>query len=136
MKVRFEKVIVPCVVNEVTLWHSQHGFLYDVVQADGRRIGVFYATLICGEGAILHFDAVQDGNIPWISTFSAMKKALKMILKCRFNVIYATIPEEKKRLIQIAVRLGFRIVTDGGFFRDSQKISLLKYFSEEKTILT
>lgn len=135
MRVRFEKVVVPCVVNDVTLWHLEHGFLWDVVEEDGRRIGVFFCTLLCGDGCIVHFDTVPGMVIPWQSTLAAMRKGVRMIAEVG-GVIYATIPAENRALIRVAVRLGFGLVCDGGFLRDGEPVVLLKYFPRRKGYIT
>lgn len=134
MKINFEKVIVPCVVNDVTLWHAEHGWLWDVVEAQSsRHVAVFFCTLLCGDGCIVHFDTVPGMVIPWQSTLAAMRKGVRIVVPlCK--VVYATIPADNLPLIRCAVLLGF-VLTDGGFFRDGRKIELLKYFHSSKAIL-
>ena len=135
MKVNFEKVIIPCVVNDITLWHLEHGFLWDVVEVpSGRRIAVFFCTLLCGDGLIVHFDSVENIEISPASVFSAMRKGVRMIREYG-NVVYATIPAEKSTLIHCACRLGFDVVEAGGFLRDGKEIVLLKYFKGKSAIL-
>lgn len=135
MKVNFEKVIVPCVVNDVTLWHCEHGWLWDVVDVQsGRHIAVFFCTLLCGDGCIVHFSTAGGVSVPWTLTLSAMRKGIRMIGSYG-NVIYATIPAENRGLIRVAIRLGFGLVCDGGFQRDGRRIELLKYFRGGRIIL-
>lgn len=135
MKVNFEKVIIPCVVNDITLWHLEHGFLWDVVEVpSGRRIAVFFCTLLCGDGCIVHFDSVKGVEVSWGAVLAAMRKGIRMVSDCG-AVIYATIPAEKSSLIRCACCLGFAIVDAGGFLRDGKEIVLLKYLKNQKAIL-
>ena len=125
--IRFEKTLCPCVADEVTAWHVVHGWLWDVVVYPERRpIGVFFCTLLCGDGAICHFSTVPDQRIPWAVTLAAMRKGSRMIAPA-CGVLYATIPEDLDKLIRVAIRLGFGL-TDGGYYRDGRKIALLKFY--------
>lgn len=136
MHINFEKRMFPCIINDVTMWHLSHGFIWDVVEAEGgRRIGVFYCTLMCGDGLMLHFEAVEGEKIGWTSLYAAMRKGFRMV-RDYGNVCYATIPEENEALIRVAERLGLRVVPDGGYWRDGKKILLLKYFNPQNAILT
>jgi hypothetical protein len=136
MKINFEQTVVTCVVNSVTVWHLEHGFVWDVVEApSGRRIGVFFCTLLCGDGCIVHFDSVPGIDISWSSVLAAMRKGIRMIAPC-WQVIYATIPAEKSALIRIARRLGFCVVSGGGFMRGNAEIILLKYLPGQNGILS
>lgn len=135
MKVNFEKVIIPCVVNDVTLWHLEHGFLWDVVEApSGRKLGVFFASLLCGDGSVIHFYSVPGVKISPATVLGAFRKAIRM-MSTYGSVIYATVPKNKHSLIRCLVRLGFVIVTEGGFFSDHQEIILLKYLNAPNAIL-
>ena len=130
MKVNFERVVVPCIVNDITLWHVEHGLLWDVVAVpSGRRIGVFFATLLCGDGSVIHFYAAED--IPKTAFLAAFRKALKM-MSSYGNVIYATVPDEYGKLISVLCRAGFIKVPDGGFVRAGKNITLLKYLPGKK----
>ena len=139
--IRFEKTLTPCVADEVTAWHAVHGWLWNVVVYENTdqhgptrtdTIGVFYCTLLCGDGAVVHFDTV--GPIAPLHLLAAMKKGIRMIAPyC--GVIFATIPEDRAKLIRVAIRLGFGL-TDGGYLRDGQKIALLKFFAPRKNYIT
>lgn len=135
MKVNFEKCVLPCVINDVTIWHLHHGFIWDVVEApSGRRIAVFFCTLLCGDGCFVHFETVKNLKISWATVFAAMRKGVQMISPYG-NVIYATIPEEKKALIRVACKLGFSVVKEGSFDRDGENIVLLKFLDRKKIIV-
>lgn len=135
MKVNFVKTLIPCVLNEITLWHLQHGLIWDVVEApSGRYLGVFFATLLCGDGCIIHFFSLPDVVISPPTTLYAFRKAIQ-IMSTYGNVIYATVPEEKTKLVKVLRLLGFGIVADGNFSRSGQNILLLKYFPGKKGIL-
>lgn len=132
MKVNFEKVVIPCVVNDITLWHLKHGFLWDVVEAPtDRRLGVFFCTLLCGDGCVIHFNSVPGEDISAATTLYAFRKAIRM-MKEYGNVMYATIPAEKRTLVRIICALGFFPVKDGGFLREGREIVLLKYLPVKK----
>lgn len=135
MRVNFEPATVPCVVNEVTLWHLQHGWIWNIVEVpDGRPIGVFFATLLCGDGCIVHFSMVRDLDISWGTILTALRRGVSVAAHyC--DVVYATIPRENRRLISIACRLGFAEIVGGGFVRDGKPVALLKYLGGEKPIL-
>lgn len=135
MKVNFVRTLIPCVVNEITLWHVQHGMLWDVVEApSGRYLGVFFCTLLCGDGCIIHFYSLPDVVISPATILYAFRKAVRM-MTAYGNVIFATVPESKKKLCRVLCGLGFRILPDGNFIRDDQNILLLKYFPDQNTIL-
>ena len=135
MKVNFVKTVIPCVVNDVTIWHVQHGLIWDVIEApSGRYLGVFFCTLLCGDGCIIHFCSLPDVVISPATTLYAFKKAVRM-MSSYGNVIYATIPAQKIKLVRTICALGFRIVSDGNFLRDGEEIQLLKYFPGQKGIL-
>lgn len=131
MKVYFEKVVVPCVMDDVIAWHAAHGWVWDIVEvSSGRRVGVYYCTLLCGDGAIVHFSTVPGMCIPWVTTLSAMRKGIRMV-SGSVNVVFATIAEEEFGLMRCAYRLGFR-ETGVNYLRDGKKIVLLQYFGREK----
>ena len=128
IRVRFEKTLIPCVVNDAILWHLKHGWVWDAVEvSSGRRYAVLYCTLLCGDGCIIHFETVHGTPVSYLFLLSGMRRAMRMIAPV-CDVIYATIPEEKQKLIRVAERLGFR-KTDAGFMRDGLNICMLKYLN-------
>ena len=129
-RVSFAKTLSPCVCDEVIAWHVIHGWVWDVY--DRRSpVGVFYCTVICGSGAICHFSTRAGIKIPASVILAAFRKGVRMVApKC--PVLYATIPEEKTKLIRVAVRLGFGVVEDGGFVLEGDKMVLLKYYGPPK----
>ena len=134
MMVYFEKVVLPCIVDDVIAWHVSHGWVWDVVEVkSGRRVGVFFCTLLCGDGVIVHFSTVPGIEIPWQTTLAAMRKGVKMVSPV-VNVVFATIPADNLPLIRCACRLGFRI-SCGSFFRDGSKSRLLQYFPPVKNYI-
>lgn len=136
MKVFFEATAVPCVDSPEIRWHVDHGWVWDVIEIETRRrIGVFFCTLLCGDGCIVHFSSVPGEKIPWPVTLAAFRKGMKMVANTGMGVIYATIPAEKRKLVGAAILLGFGI-TDGGFVRKGTgEIVLLKYFGRRVGIL-
>ena len=134
MMVYFEKVVLPCIVDDVIAWHVSHGWVWDVVEVkSGRRVGVFFCTLLCGDGVIVHFSTVPGIEIPWQTTLAAMRKGVKMVSPV-VNVVFATIPADNLPLLRCACRLGFRI-SCGSFDRDGAKIRLLQYFPPVKNYI-
>ena len=137
MKVYFSKMWdVPCVCNPVIGWHMKHGWVWDVEQFDGigiERIGVFYCTLLCGAGCVCHFESARRGLRPGV-ILAAMRKGIWLVRGC--DVIYATIPEEKEKLIRCAIRLGFGIVEDGGYVSEGKAMKLLKYYGRRNARLS
>lgn len=128
IRVRFEKTLIPCVVNDAILWHLKHGWVWDAVEvSSSRRYAVLYCTLLCGDGCIIHFETVPGTPVSYLFLLSGMRRAMRMIAPV-CDVIYATIPEEKQKLIRVAERLGFR-KTDAGFMRDGLNICMLKYLN-------
>ena len=117
----------PCIDNEVIRWHARHGWCWDV-QVDGTLVAVFYCTLLCGDGCLVHFDKAKYINVPGAVVLGVLKKAMRMVApEC--DVIYATIEKRNAALIRVAVHLGFGIVPDGGFLRDkTEEVVLLKYY--------
>lgn len=134
MMVYFEKVVLPCIVDDVIAWHVSHGWVWDVVEVkSGRRVGVFFCTLLCGDGVIVHFSTVPGIKVPWQITLAAMRKGVKMVAPV-VNVVFATIPADNLPLLRCAFRLGFRI-SCGSFDRDGAKIRLLQYFPPLKNYI-
>lgn len=123
--VRFEHItgkIEPCVKNKCIFWHCKHGWVYNVwSNVDNRYLGVFYCTLLGGDGVVLHFEnAVEDIAVGDI--LCAFKKGVKMM--SRLNLVLATIPAEKK-LNRIVKKLGFTEIAQ--YKRDRQIIILYKF---------
>lgn len=132
MNVDFVKTALPCVCNAVTLWHAQHGWIWDVCHR-GVPLGVFYCTLLCGEGVVIHFSTLPDVIIPAGVILAAFRKALK--ITSPLGVVFATIPEEQAKLIRVVKRLGF-VETGGNFPRPGDgEIVLLKYLPCPNDIL-
>ena len=132
--VHFMRGMEPCVRNDVVLWHERYGWVWNVYwghheeMCPWEAIGVFYCTRLCGDGVICHFTPRPEIRIPWFLTLAAFRKGVRMIAPV-CDVIYATIPAEKEKLIRVAVRLGFLIVAGGDFLRDGkQPVVLLKYY--------
>ena len=127
---RFEKSVIPCIIDDVTTWHHQHGWLWNVVdQRTGDRVAVFFCTLLCGDGGILHFSVRPNEKLDGVFLRSAFRRGIQMV-KPHFGVMYATIEQDKTGLIRVVERLGFRVVRDGGFYRDGKFVLLLKFNSE------
>ena len=124
--VNFVGTRATCVVTPAIRWHIDHGWVWDVVETrTGRMVGVFYCTILGGDGCVVHFES--SGNVPWPVTFSAFKKGMQMVSPHN-NVVLATIPASKGKLIDAAILLGFGII-DAGYERPGEgKIVLLKYF--------
>lgn len=131
----FEKRVIPCVVNEVISWHLQHGWVWDVTDLQtGDRVAVFYCTLLCGDGLILHFATVDGVRLSAGFILSTFRKGIRMVQEC-CSVLYATVPAGS-RLHKVICRLGFVVCRGGSFFRDGVKIDLLKYSPGEISILS
>lgn len=132
-RVYFEKIKRPedlAVDNDVTRWHFDHGWIWNVLEVDHdnrivRPLGVFFATLLCGDGAVIHCDSIPGIVIPPAVTLAAFRKAIRMVAPA-CSLLLATIPEDRVSLIRVVVRLGFRITT-GSFERDGKRILLLKF---------
>jgi hypothetical protein len=132
MKVYFEATKLPVMRDLEIVWHAEHGWTWNIVDVEQRKyVGVFFATLT-GDGCIVHFSTIEE--VPWYITFAAMKKAIRLILP-HVNVIYATIPAEKEKLVSVACRLGFRVIEGGEFLRDGKEVFLLKYFERKNAKL-
>ena len=124
MKVNFEKTVVPCVVDDVVLWHLEHGFVWDAVEVpSGRRFGVFFATLLGGDGCIIHFYIRE--KVSAATFLYGFRKAVRMAEEV-FPAVFATVPESKNKLVSVLQRVGFSILENGGFDRKGEKILLLK----------
>lgn len=132
MKICFEKTILPCVSDDVINWHVAHGWVWNVRTAE-MVLGVFFATLLSGDGVILHFTPRPDIIIPPTVTIAAFKKGVR--IAAPLGVVFATIPRSKSKLISVAKRLGFAETT-GSFIREGVgEIVLLKYLKNPSAIL-
>lgn len=121
---RFARATRLFIDNDVTRWHLAHGWIWNVSSSDNSPLGVFYCTLLCGDGCIIHFDALP--HIPWTAILPAFKKAIRMISPVS-DVVYATVPDSRAKLIRILIRLNFAPVSSGGFLRDqTTPVTLLK----------
>lgn len=128
MKVFFVEPTVPCVDTEVTRWHMQHGWLWDVVTASGEHLGVIFCTLLCGDGAIVHFTPLPGADIPPTAMLGALRKMIRMIPPV-CPILLATVPDDDghAHLIRVLIRLGFAR-TNADFARtDGQDVAVLKY---------
>ena len=121
---RFARATRLVIDNDVTRWHLTHGWIWNVIAPDNSPLGVFYCTLLCGDGCIIHFDALP--HIPWSVILPAFRKAIRMISPVS-DVVYATVPDSRTKLIRILIRLNFAPVSSGGFLRDqTTPVTLLK----------
>ena len=121
---RFARATRLFIDNDITRWHLAHGWIWNVIAPDNSPLGVFYCTLLCGDGCIIHFDALPD--IPWHVILPAFRKAIRMISPVS-DVVYATVPTSHAKLIRILIRLNFSPVSSGGFLRDqTTPVTLLK----------
>ena len=131
-RVYFEKVgrVEDLAVDdEVTRWHFDHGWIWNVLEIDRdnrvvRPLGVFFATLLCGDGAVIHCSSIPGISIHWSLTLAAFRKAIRMLAPV-CGILLATIPEERRALLRVIRRLGFREI--GSFPRDGERVLLLKY---------
>ena len=121
---RFTRATTLLIDNDVTRWHLAHGWIWNVSSSDNSPLGVFYCTLLCGDGCIIHFDALP--HIPWSVILPAFRKAIRMISPVS-DVVYATVPDSRAKLIRILIRLNFTPISSGGFLRDqTTPVTLLK----------
>ena len=121
---RFARATRLFIDTDVTRWHLAHGWIWNVSSSDNSPLGVFYCTLLCGDGCIIHFDALP--HIPWTIIRPAFKKAIRMISPVS-DVVYATVPDSNAKLIRILSRLNFAPISSGGFLRDqTTPVTLLK----------
>lgn len=128
--VRFQHSVLPCIDTPVTRWHVAHGFVWDVLDVrSGEYLGVFYATLLCFDASVIHFDTL--GNVSPAQLLSGFRKGISMILTYS-PVVYATVSPDKKSLVKLLSRVGFRVVPDGGYQIDGFQNLLLKYFGTQK----
>ena len=131
-RIYFKHTLFPCVDNEVTRWHLAHGWLWDVFdRKQNCNIGVFFVTLMCGDGAIVHFDRIPDVNVDAAALLCAFRRGIELVGNYG-NVIYATIPSSNVKLIRCACRLGFVVCHGAEYMRFEQEITLLKYLPRPK----
>ena len=131
-KVYFKHCIIPCVDNEVTRWHVAHGWIWDVVECSScRKIGVFFVTLLCGDGGIIHFYKAPGITLDGTTVLSAFRRGIGLAA-ANCNVVYATVPVVNSKLIRCLKCLDFVECSNGGFFREAAEIKLLKYLPPPK----
>lgn len=131
-RIYFKHTFSPCVDNEITRWHLAHGWLWDVYDRKlEQNIGVFFVTLMCGDGCIVHFDRVEHVDVEAAALLCAFRRGVELVAP-HFNVVFATIPSEKQKLIRCACRLGFSVCHGAEYWRFEQEITLLKYLPMAK----
>ena len=131
MTITFVPTNEPWVRNDVTRWHAEHGWVWNV-DVDDEFVATVFCTLLCGDGAVIHFYTGKYTSLPGAVVLGIMRKAIRVIVP-NCDVLYATIPTANEKLIRVAVSLGFGLVPDGGFLRDrTESISLLKYYPQSR----
>ena len=118
--------------NEVTRWHVKHGWAYNVLDAGFSPLGVFFCTLLCGDGAVLHFLAGKGVRVSGAELLSCMRAAIEMILRCKQGfTLYTTIRASERKLIRVAEGLGFRVVEGAEMVREGgEEVKFLKFFGD------
>ena len=115
--------------NDVIRWHLDHGAVYNVHRVNsgcfGSGVGVVYLTVLCGLGAIVHFDTAPD--ITPADLRAAAKKVTGFIADA-YPALFATIPGDRTRLLRFVRRLGFRDLPGGSIPAAPADFMLLKYF--------
>ncbi|MBQ7395936.1 MAG: hypothetical protein IJW08_05320 [Lentisphaeria bacterium] len=130
MRVNFEKTTIPCVTAEEVMWHIAHGYVWNIREVSGRYVGVFFATLLCGDGVIIHFLPVAGISIHFSTVLSAFRKA-KKLFPIFGSVVFATVPEKKRTLIRLLAAMNFS-VTGAAFVRENEgRIILLQYLNTQ-----
>lgn len=129
MNITFVPSKEPFVRDDVTMWHAQHGWLWNI-DVDDMFVGTLFCTLLCGDGCLVHFKSGKYIVLPGVVILAIMRKAMRM-LSAECDVIFASIETRNKKLIQTAIRLGFRIVDGGGWLRDGEEVTLLKYYGRQ-----
>lgn len=133
MKVIFEKTLLPCVLDGVVSWHILHGYVWNVKSPTGEYLGVLYATLLSGDGTVIHFSTIPGKCITPVLQLAAYRKALRIVQP--LGVVYATIPAGKEKLVSVVKRLGFS-ETGGNFHRQGVgEVLLLKLLDDRSAIL-
>jgi hypothetical protein len=131
-KVVFQHCIVPCVENPVVCWHVAHGWIWNVWEVSRQRnIGVFYATLLCGDGVVIHFDVLPGIQLHPATVLSAFRRGVALAA-ANADVVFATVQADNVKLIRCLCRLGFVVCRDASFCRDGAEIALLKYLPRAK----
>ena len=131
MKITFVPTKEPWVINDVTRWHAEHGWVWNV-DVDDEFVATVFCTLLCGDGAVIHFYTGKYTRLPGVVVLGIMRKAMRVVSP-HCDVLYATIPSNNKKLIQVAIGLGFCLIPDGGFLRNgNEEIELLKYYPRSK----
>ena len=137
MNITFVPSREPFVRDDVTMWHAQHGWLWNI-DVDDMFIGTLFCTLLCGDGCFVHFKTGKYITLPGAVVLAIMRKAMRM-LSTESDVIFASIETRNRKLIQTAIYLGFGIVENGGWqrqaldggsagLRSGTEITLLKYY--------
>jgi len=126
MNITFVPSKEPFVRDEVTMWHAEHGWLWNI-DVDNVFVGTLFCTLLCGDGCFIHFKAGKYMHVPGVIILAIMKKAMRM-LSAECDVIFASIETRNQKLIRTAILLGFGTIDGGGWTRDGVPVTLLKYY--------
>jgi hypothetical protein len=118
--------------NPVVRWHVAHGWIWDVWEVDRqRKIGVFYASLLCGDGVVIHFDVLPGIQLHPATVLSAFRRGVALAA-ANADVVFATVQADNVKLIRCLCHLGFVVCQDASFCRDGAEIALLKYLPRAK----
>lgn len=108
-------------------WHVRHGWFFHAWQyPQGKIIGAFYVTLLCGWGGMIHMEIYDcefhrcAGDIR-----AGMRKAIA-IARDHLPAVFATIDAENESLRRVLSRFGFREIDR--IAAEERSIRLLKYF--------
>lgn len=126
MNITFVPTKEPFVRDDVTMWHVDRGWVWNI-DVDNMFVGTLFCTLLCGDGCFVHFLSGKYIVLPGAVILAIMRKAMR-ILTANCDVIFASIETRNKKLIRTAIYLGFGIVENGGWMRDGVEITLLKYY--------
>ena len=107
MKITFVPTKEPFVRNEVTKWHAEHGWCWNV-DVDDMFVATLFCTLLCGDGCLVHFLTGRYIQLPGAVVLAIMKKAMRM-LGPECDVIYATIARQNPRWIATWISFSFRL---------------------------
>lgn len=111
--------------SNLTRWHVDHGFCYNVWQYDdttGKIIGCFMITLIGPLGGFINFQTCEK-DIPPGVILSCFRKGIK--IASVLPSVWACV--ENYRLIPILEKFGFSVVLNGQISLDGVKYVTLKY---------
>jgi hypothetical protein len=111
-KVYLQRSILPCIDSPVIRWHVEHGWVYDIMAGHHRPIGVIYCSVICGHGCVAHFDTLAHS-----ADFATIRQAFRAgvdLLRRDLPLVLTTVPEEKRSLIRLLQRFGFRKISRAG----------------------